>query len=467
MRGPIPATMPTMRNAARLLFVAALSLTACDELESLTEPDEMGPARAGRDAEPPIADRDVAAPGAPLDAGPRADASPPQADAAPGPDLDSGGEPPLPDAEAPDAAPVDPGCALGPDPDPDLPRVLLVGHPFGAVPGEDGTEISAWAVEPDGDLTPGARIDVGFRPERIAFVPSGRFALVLGEDGTLGILAVDDAEEVTLIDAVGLPGAGAADLVVDPDGLYAHAVFADVDEDSGVYTVGIGCDGALKPEPPHFSLRLSDSFALVPDAPDRAVLLGGQAVFEPLDDFDLRVLERGPQGWEQVGQADLWGDFVDSAGIGIAGDGRTVLIPNGSPFSEEGGQLMVAKIEGDTLIEVTRLGGLGDLRQVRFAPDGETALVSRLEDGIVSVVTNTEDGWQVVDDIGGVGLAEHLAIVQRGAHAGLVFAPSVSPADGPQLVTLQVEAPGVVRHVRTMLLGEGSPQIPGPAAVAP
>ncbi|MCB9539305.1 MAG: hypothetical protein H6704_24075 [Myxococcales bacterium] len=456
-----------MRNTARLLLTAALALTACDDLGALTEPDEVGPRRAGRDADPPADDRDEGAAERPLDAGPRADAAPPAGDAAPAPDLDGGGGPTPPDADPPDAAPIDPGCALGPDPDPDLPRVLLVGHPFGAVPGEDGTEVSAWAVEPDGDLTPGARIDVGFRPERIAFVPSGRFALVLGEDGTLAILAVDDADEVTLIDAVGLPGAGAADLVIDPDGLYAHAVFADVDEDSGVYTVGIGCDGALKPEPPHFSLRLSDSFALVPGMPDRAVLLGGQTAFEPFDDFDLRLLARGPQGWRQVGQADLWGDFVDSAGIGIAGDGRTVLIPNGSPFSEEGGQLMVAKIEGDTLVEVTRLTGLGDLRQVRFAPDGETALVSRLEDGIVSVVADTEDGWQVVDDIGGVGLAEHLAIVQRGAQAGLVFAPSVSPADGPQLVTLQVEGPGVVRHVRTMLLGEGSPQIPGPAAVAP
>lgn len=48
-----------------------------------------------------------------------------------------------------------------------------------------------------------------------------------------------------------------------------------------------------------------------------------------------------------------------------------------------------------------------------------------------------------------------------------MFAPRVSPADGPQRVTLQAEAPGVVQPVRTMPLGEGSLPIPGPAAVAP
>lgn len=392
------------------------------------------------------------------------------------PDLDA-----APDADAPDAAPdamVDAAIDAGPGfeadpcgralhPDPDRPRVAVVGFPFGPEPGVDGTTLGFFAVGDDGHLTPvGERLDISTRPLRLRFLPSGAYLAALGEDGVVHTIAVEGDDAPAIVDSIALPGAGWADLIIDPDGEHLHATRRDVGDDSGVYTVAIGCGATLDPLAEHLSLRLADTLALLPGDPDRAVLIGGQTAFAPFDDDDTRLVERRADGgWREVAAFDLWGDFVDTFGIAIAPDGRTALVPNGSPISEEGGQVMVVGIEGGALVEQQRIADMDDARAAWFHHEG-TGLVTRLEPGRVSILVEGDEGYAVVDELR-YGLPEDLAMVQRGALDGLVVLPAVSATTGSQMVTLWVDGAGAVEEIAVLPLAEGGVNIPGAIAIAP
>lgn len=446
----------------RALSIALLALAGCDPSPSSPPPDA---ARDAAQLDPRDAAVDSAAPDDTPDAQMLADrgsvdASAPDADPldAGAPDLD------LPDAEPP---PDELPCAHPLDPDPDRPRVALVTFPFSNVIGEHGTTLGAYDVTLGGQLVPRAeRLDLMSRPVRVRALPSGAYAVALTEDGVIYSLAIEGPGAPVIVDSIALPGAGWADLVVDPDGAHVHATRRDVGPESGVYTVALDCAAGLHPLAAHYALRLADTLAIFPDDPDRALLIGGQTAFAPFDDDDTRLLVRRPDGgWAEQGAFDLWGDFVDTAGLAIAPDGRDALVPNGSPLSEEGGQVMVVDIDGDQLADRRRIEGMADARAAWFHHGG-TALVTRLEPGRVSILRREGGAYAVIDELR-YGLPEDLALVQRGALDGLVVLPAISPATGSQIVTLRVHGDGIVDEIDVLPLPEGGDNIPGSVAVAP
>jgi hypothetical protein len=364
----------------------------------------------------------------------------------------------------------EPSCPLADAGDPDRPRVVLLGHPMTATPGVDGTAVRALTLGRDVlPVDDGARLDVGFRVARLAFVPSGAFALALGEDGALASIAVTSAADLHVVGRVTLPDADPADLVIAPDGRTAWVVGSDVGESSGVSSVAIACDGTLGVDSAaFFPLRLADSLVLVGDG-RRAVVLGGQTVFDPVDPADLRLLERTEGGWREVAQADVFHDFIDASRIGVSPDGHTVLVPNGSPFSSEGGQVAVVEVRDDGLVETQRLRDLPAAREALFAPDGATALVSVLDPGSVAVLSRVAAGdFTLARTLTGIGLAEQMATVTRGTHAGTVFVPSVDANGGPNLAVLRIgPGAGDATDVGQVELGAGAENIPGAVAVTP
>ncbi|MCK6548326.1 hypothetical protein L6R52_20935, partial [Myxococcota bacterium] len=397
------------------------------------------------------------------------DAAPDASDPAPDAGDDAGTTAPdagttTPDASTPDAGACDPG-ALG---DPDKPRVMLIGHGFGATSGQDGTEIRSLTIGADGTpVDDGVRLDVGTKPRRIRFVPDGTRALVLGEDGMLVSVSIDGAQNLAVLDRVMLPAAGYGELVVTSDGLTAFAVGSNVDETSGISTIHLGCLGELAVETQaFFNVRLSAALALLPGE-QRAVLLGGQTVFEPIDADDLRLLERTPSGWAAVDTFDVWMDFVDAGNIAVSPDGATLLVPNGSPFSTEAGQISIVSIQGDTLTEIDRLTGLDDVREVVFSPDGATALASRFQPGRVAVLADLGAGLVVQRQISGIGLADQMEVVRRGALSGRVYIPSVDPNGGPNVAMLRIDGRGMVTDLGQVELGGGAVNIPDSIAITP
>jgi hypothetical protein len=420
------------------MLLASLSLAAaCGGEEPLFETD------AGQSLDA----------GAPPDAGEAADAT--VSDAA------------LPDAAPLDAGPVDGGCRFDRLPPADRDRAVLIGHPFGAAAGQAGTAIRRLTLRRDGTLVDTReRLDVGQPPGRIAFTPDGTVAVVVGQSGRLVSLRLD-GQRFTIADTLELPAADYGDLHFTGDGGTLFVVGTNVDTTVGVFAVQLGCEGELTLDvEAFFALRLASSLAFLPGE-QRAVLLGGQAVFEPVDPDDLRLLERSGRGWRQVAAFDLWGDFIDAERIAVSPDGRTLLVPNGSAFSDEGQQVMVASIDGDVLSEVRRIPNADDAREALFSPDGSTALVTLLEPGQLMVLADRGAGFVETGRVRGIGVPEQLAMVRRGSLAGRVLAPSVDPGGSPNVAQLQFEGQGMVRDLGQLDLGPGFEEIPGAIAVEP
>ena len=424
----------------------ALILVACSSNDPLTMEE-------GEDAS--ASDR------SPFDAG-SIDAS--QLDAA-APDASDAGDPI-------DAGPADSGepeCRLDQLGPADRDRVLVVGHPFTATPGQDGTEIRSLTLSASGALVDdGTRVDVGFRPARIEFTPDGSFALVLGEDGELASVRVAGAQTMTLIDTVSLPAAGYGDLSVWDDGRTIFAVGSNVDATSGISTVHCACDGSLTIRADEFyNVRLAQSLAFLPDR-SRAILLGGQTSFDPIDPDDVRLLSyTAGAGWSLIESFDIYSDYADALRIAVSPDGSTLLIPNGSPFSNDGNQVSVVDIAGSSLQESVRLMNLEDAREALFSTDGRTALITLLTPGRIAVLADQGSGFVEVDRIAGIGLAENMAHVKRGGLTDYVFVTSVDASGEPNVAIVRITGAGAASTVGMTDLGAGSEHIPVGIAVQP
>jgi hypothetical protein len=364
-----------------------------------------------------------------------------------------------------DSSPV--GCSfeLGPA---NADRVVLLGHPFGAEVPNVGTEIRSLTLTETGELVDdGIRLDVGSKPNRIAFVPSGEFALVVSDGGVLTSVAVGGVDDLEVVDEITLPAGSYGDLRFSPSGDRVFATSFNVAETSGLSSVVIGCDGTLALEEDRFlNIRLAQSLAIREDGL-RAVLLGGQAVFAPIDDDDIRLLAWVDGRWSQIGAYDIFGDSVSAGRIALSPDGRTALIPNGSPFSDEGGQMAILEVSDDSLTEVGRVMNLNDAAEARFSPDGSTAIVTLAEPGQLVVLADDGEGWAEVDRISGIGLTDQIAVVERGSLEGLILLPSVDVAAGSNVAMLRFGDEGAVSDLGQLGLGSGGPNIPGAIAVTP
>jgi DNA-binding beta-propeller fold protein YncE len=231
---------------------------------------------------------------------------------------------------------------------------------------------------------------------------------------------------------------------------------------SGVYVVRVACDGTLThDEEAGHGLRLSTSIAPLPGG--RALLLGGQTAFDPIDNDDTRLLSLGPPVTE-LAAYDLWSDAVGATRIAASPDGALVAVPNNSMFSSLSGTVKLFSVAGDVVTELDTATGLQTPSELLFSPDGSLLLVSDWEADAVHVFDVSGDTLEPGDAVSGVGLAEHLAMVSRGASAGLVLAAATNAVGNIQL--LQISA-GAVTRVGQLDLGDGIDDIPWTLAVQP
>ena len=237
--------------------------------------------------------------------------------------------------------------------------------------------------------------------------------------------------------------------------------------DGGVNTVRVACDGTLTlDEAAFFPLRLAQSLAPIPGT-DRALLLGGQAVFEPVDDNDVRLVEWTGSGWIEVAAYDIFGDFVNTDRIAFSGATNTLLIANSSPFSAEGNQMSVLQLEGDALTETERLMGINDPYETAFSPDGQIGLVTLFQPGRLIAYAQRDQGLVEVGSASGIGLAAQMAFVRRGSLAGTVLITSTDPSGAPNIAMLQIAPSGEVTDLGQTDFGDASSNIPDGITITP
>lgn len=368
----------------------------------------------------------------------------------------------VPDVGSPDSGIV---CHFDRTGDAERPRIVLVGHPYDANANR-GHEIRSMTLTSAGNLVDnGMRLDVGARVQRLELVPSGELALALGEEGELISLAVNGTT-VSVLDMITLPSADFGELHISSDGRTAWIVGLNVAETSGISVVRIGCDGSLLEDPSQFlNIRLAESMAFLPGR-QRAVLLGGQAVFDPVDPKDLRMIELNAQGgFHEISNADIFMDTVSAGRIAVSPDGLTAMIPNGSLFSNEASQVLVAGISGTTISERARVLNLEGPSEALFSVDGRVVLVSRPEANRVSVLRDPGTGWALATEIAGIGLVDQLVMISRGSLSGLVLAPSTDVDGTSNIAILKIDSNGAVRDLGQFNFGDGFEQIPEAIAV--
>ncbi len=373
----------------------------------------------------------------------------------------------LVDAGTDAGLPVDSGitCNFGAAGDTERPRTVLVSHPYDANAGR-GHEVRSLTLQQNGTLVDnGMRLDTGARVKALAFVPSGELALALGEDGELVSLAVLGTT-LSVLDMIQLPSADYGEIHISPDGQTAWIIGLNVAETSGISVVRIDCSGLLLEEPNLFlNIRLAESLAFLPGG-QRAVLLGGQAVFDPMDPKDLRVLELNALGgFSEIDNADIFHDIVSTGRIAVSPNGRTLMVPNNSIASNETSLVLVADINGTVLSEASRIMNLDGPEEALFSPDGVAVLVTRPEANRVTVLRDSGSGWAVAFEIGGLGLVDQMAMVPRGSLLGLVLLPSIDTNGTSNVAMLKIDPNGVVRDLGQLDFGDGFEEIPEAIAV--
>lgn len=370
-------------------------------------------------------------------------------------------------------------CAFATPAPADADRDVLVSHPFGAEAGTPGHDVRRMRLDAAGNLVDtGARLDVGVKAERIVFVPSGAFAVVLSEESELVSVRMDDGA-MHVVDTITLPEAAATDVRLGPDGQTFFVHGYSVPGAVGVWRVEIACDGTLHAsDGPVYPLRLLSQFALVPTggAPlaggGHAVVIGGEVscaggACEPNDARDVRVLGAP---WEtpvaEVSAQDLLSDSVGPGRMDISPDGHWAAFGNDSLISELAGDVTVLDLSGETPSVAGVFPGFPAASTVRFAPDGETLLIMQYEAGRVATLAHAGGSWSPGPVLTGVGLADQIALVTRGQARGRALVPSVDPSGPPNITVLTVDDVGV-RSLGALPLGSGATNIPKAIAIVP
>ena len=412
------------------------------------------------DASPPADTQDAAAP---LDV-PPAEVTP---DTAPedttGPE-DASGDTPGDDTSTPEDT-AGPACEVDPPVAADGARTVLVTHPFGQEPGVCGRMIRRLSLSPQGALSDtGDALEIGDCPQRVAFSPDGRLALVVFNnghdfDGQRGVAVLrhhpDGALEIVrYLDE--LSEGNPEDLFFSPDGARAYVLDYNIAGEGGVSVLDVtpGCDaqvaGFIDVALPQALAELTSTGHLV-----------GVAGQNP---SDVSVLDLDDMA--VAADYDLFSDFVSAESVALSPDEGLLLIPNAAPFSALANQvtaLAFSIVNGVPIPTVVNtLTDIDEPSGVLFAPDGGQALVTNFLGNTVTWLDVGADGVISVGGVlPGVPLADRVAMLRRGPLRGWVLVTAVT-----ELVSLRFTGDGLER-TGGLELGEGYGAIIGDVAVEP
>ena len=127
-----------------------------------------------------------------------------------------------------------------------------------------------------------------------------------------------------------------------------------------------------------YYLRLIQGYKRAHTAADQVFVFGGQALFDPIDLIDVRWLnaETSEAGttWIELSTLDIFEDFIDAINLGLSPLSNWLTVVNGSPFTEEGGQVHFIEIQQEppSLREAFVFEGYSDVRGAWYLPQGDS-----------------------------------------------------------------------------------------------
>ncbi len=345
-------------------------------------------------------------------------------------------------------------------------RLVALSFPFSEIVGEQGHTIQLFQLNADGSIDQwGDRIDLGYRCSALKFTEDGLWVLAISERGQL--TAIDlRGESPSIGESIELPTGSYSAIQSTGELRRFDLINRNSDELAGIYEITLSCDGEISADIDYHQLRLIQGFQRVSDNPRQGVIFGGQALFDPLDFIDLRWLISDTGRWMQVAELDVYEDFIDSINVGLSPQGQWVALVNGSPFTNEGGQVRLIEVISSpiSLQERAVFEGYTDVRGAWFLPDGDSMFITQFEPNIVQFFTFAEGVWAPAQRINGVGLPEQVAIIEPPPNAGdegwWLLIPSTAPSGESGLAILNALDARTVMTLPMSVIGNGYENIP-------
>ncbi|MGC9044749.1 MAG: hypothetical protein ACP5KG_12945, partial [Myxococcota bacterium] len=248
-------------------------------------------------------------------------------------DIDMGFED---NTEIPDVGPIE-----------DYDRYVVVSHPFGLDGSTCGRDIEFLLFSKDGLLSrTDMRMDIGDCPVKVRFSPDGKFLFVIlnnnhnPQAGTQSVVVLKkdlQGRFQVLKEFAEFSGENPEYIVFKRDGSKAFVVDFNIEGEGGIHIIKRENEDWIYEK--EVMLALPKAMVILPD--DRyAIIVGGK---DP-EDMAIMDIERE----EIVAKSDIFSDFVDSLGLDVTSDGRYLVVPNSSPYSEIGNTLSIVEVDYST-----------------------------------------------------------------------------------------------------------------------
>jgi hypothetical protein len=161
---------------------------------------------------------------------------------------------------------------------------------------------------------------------------------------------------------------------MDPGGERAWVLDSQwVENGGGIYSVKIGCDGALTDEGMVVPAKLAYAMALLPDGSGRAAVFAKTMLDSPVGK-DTHLLAWGLAPKLLAGAAAFPDDDAIVSSMAVTPDSKVILIADNNEFSENSNRVAVLGLSGDTLSPKTVLTGVNDPVALVASPFGNAAI---------------------------------------------------------------------------------------------
>ena len=361
-----------------------------------------------------------------------------------------------------------PACTPDPPVAADGARTVLVTHPFSEESGVCGRGLEVLRLQPDGTLeTTGEVLEVGNCPTRVVFSPDGRLVLVLNNnndpqvgDRSLVVLrhhADGSLEIVNELKELGLRAV--EDVAFSLSGSRAYVTDNDVVGNGGVHVIDVspGCDASYHG---WIDLHHASAIAMLPGGQHAAVMAG--PVWNDTKDLAFVDLETDTV----AGQTANFSDFVSAYSLAAAPDGRSLVVPNASMFSELANTLTVMSLHTVNGVPVPSIQqvveDVTEPNEVLYSPDGSMLLATTFSgDSVRWFHVDAQGELSSGGELTGIGLADRADMLRRGPLTGYVVVSSVT-----DVARLRFTATGLEKLAK-LPLGDGAERICGDIAVEP
>jgi hypothetical protein len=320
----------------------------------------------------------------------------------------------------------------------------------------------------DGKLT---RNNVTFQMRtafaEIAFTPDGKVGIVAQDDGSLGVFAFDNAGKLTVVNPAFSGKFYAGHVVVSKDGTRAYVVDANTaNNGGGVHEVSIACDGQLTYVGLVVPGGTAHAMTLVPNDPDRAILVAGKAFDSPAGTYVHR-LDLATAKPERKASAGAFGDADAIAShVAVTLDAKFALVSDNG--YAKGSRIVAVSL--DTMTPTTPIT-TPNPAGVAISPFGNAALLmnSDGEDALRVLHYDPKQAqkpFTIGAEVAYVGGKTELPliahVIDRGALRGRVLV-----AENTAVRQLDFTEAGSVVDRGPTSLGDGIPSIVGSLGVQP